>query len=134
MCFVIPYVNLSFVKSNKVIKKIRGHGQIIVCWKKDKNCASTKWSGIMRERPLPLQKKDTFAMMMRKMLIWRVEVLMRCDGTLWDVAQVGWWYIYNGEVSVCLSVCHEKWSLPLKVCEKIFFWNIFLIFSLKFFF
>ena len=44
-------------KSNKVIKKIRGHGQIIVCWKKDKNCASTIWPGTKRERPPQLKKK-----------------------------------------------------------------------------
>ena len=70
------------------------------------------------------------------------------------VINILWW-------SVCLSVCHEKWSLPLKVCEifffdfffgfffwifflksffwnfflKIFFWNFFLkIFFWKFFF
>ena len=39
-----------------------------------------------------------------------------CPNQWWQWGR-GWWYIYNGEVSVCLSVCHEKWSLPLKVCD-----------------
>ena len=26
-------------------------------------------------------------------------------------------YIMMKCLSVCLSVCHEKWSLPLKVCD-----------------